>query len=87
MTNMRPPSETRGPNSLIFNLNKNGRFSVKRPKAMAGVEGRKSGQMTEAELDTKKMWCHIWYKGTVPPQLCLFMWKLAHGALPLCKLM
>ena len=30
VTNMRPPSETRGPDSLIFNLNKNGRFSVKK---------------------------------------------------------
>lgn len=77
--NLIPPTPEGGSDRLIFLPNSNGTYSVK--KGYAVLKGQQSPQADQQT--SPPLWKHIWKEGEIPPRIRLFMWKLAHGALPL----
>lgn len=76
-TTISPPvSETRE-DKLVFNASANGNFSVK------CMFNTLIGQEVDAQQNPDPIWAVIWKKGSIPPRIRLFLWKIAHGALPL----
>ncbi|XP_078175152.1 uncharacterized protein LOC144568653 [Carex rostrata] len=90
VSNLRPPSPGRGPDKLIFSLSSNGDFSVKKAyAALLASQTPSSGTSVQGVSETQlvALWKRIWHGGSMPPRLRVFIWKLAHGALPLGQTM
>lgn len=89
ISNIRPPTQGRGTNRLIFSLSSNGLYSVK--KAYASLYTKLSHQLSGGlgvnDQRLTRLWKHIWHAGQLPPRLRVFLWKLAHSAIPLGKVM
>lgn len=77
LSNIRPPSDDRGPDRLIYGLSSNGQYYVK-----ACYNSLKGGPARMA-TQQQQYWDLIWNKGEVLPRVRLLMWKLSRGALPL----
>lgn len=89
ISNVRPPGPGRGSDRLIFTLTSDGNYSVKKAYVFLmqrlGPAQRHGQQQVNADL--ARLWKHIWREGELPPRLRVFLWKLAHGAVPLGKIM
>ncbi|XP_078148595.1 uncharacterized protein LOC144544051 [Carex rostrata] len=76
-----PVSQQRG-DALTFSQTANGNFSVKIMfKSLAGWEN------PNPTAPRDKIWSIIWAKGSLPPRLRLFPWKIANSALPLFEIL
>lgn len=77
VTRVDPPMLSDKEDVLTFSDSPGGKYSVKAMfKALADWGSQQGGRRD-------KLWGHIWKKGCLPPRIKLFLWKLAHEALPL----
>lgn len=75
------PSEEGQEDVLICNLSSNGRYKVKDAyKYLRNVN-------PNANLGTDSFWEWIWKKGDIAPCVCLFVWKLIRGAVPVGRIL
>lgn len=89
ISNIRPPVQGRGTDKLIFLLSSNGLYLVKKAYASlyTKLSRQSSGGLGVNDQRLTRLWKHIWHAGEMPPRLRVFLWKLAHSAIPLGKVM